>query len=247
MIKFAVAVLHNVAALPQVIPQDSVISAAPAETTTSLIEIMFQGGWVMFPLGLLSVLAVYIFIERLSTLRSAQTNPHALTDRIRQYIQSGDVRGAVGYCDAQDNPISRIVKHGLERLGRPISDIQDAVQAAGKHEAFELEKRTDMLASIASIAPMLGFLGTVIGMIEAFQEIQNLQGNVNPSVLAGGIWEALITTAAGLLVGIVAIFFYNFLINRINRQVNEMERSATSFIDLLQEPAPASRSRERAY
>lgn len=250
MTLFAVSVLSFVGTRPQDISalptQDSLLAAAPPEASTSLIELIIQGGWVMIPLGLLSILAVYLFIERLSTLRSAQSDPYQLTERIRRYIQTGDVRGAVGYCDAQDNPIARILKHGLERLGRPISEIQDAVQAAGKHEAFELEKRTDMLASIASIAPMLGFLGTVIGMIEAFQEIQNLQGNVNPSVLAGGIWEALITTATGLLVGIVAIFFYNFLINRINRQVNDLERSATDFIDLLQEPAPA-RSEARAY
>ena len=253
MTNFAVSSLYSAyeafTALPQdnsAFPtQDSLLSAAPAETT-SLIEIVLQGGWVMLPLALLSVLAVYLFVERLSTLRQSQSDPYQLTERIRRYIQAGDVRGAVGYCDAQDNPISRILKRGLERLGRPISEIQDAVQAAGKHEAFELEKRTDMLASIASIAPMLGFLGTVIGMIEAFQEIQNLQGNVNPSVLAGGIWEALVTTATGLLVGIVAIFFYNFLINRINRQVNDMERSATDFIDLLQEPVP-SRTEARAY
>ena len=250
MTKLAVSLLHMDVARPQDISafpaQDSLLTSAPAEVGTPLIEIILQGGWVMIPLGLLSVLAIYLFIERLATLRAAQSDPYQLTDRIRRYIQVSDVRGAIGFCDAQDNPISRILKRGLERLGRPISEIQDAVQAAGKHEAFELEKRTDMLASIASIAPMLGFLGTVIGMIEAFQEIQNLQGNVNPSVLAGGIWEALITTATGLLVGIVAIFFYNFLINRINRQVNNMERSATDFIDLLQEPVP-SRAEERAY
>ena len=122
------------------------------------------------------------------------------------------------------------------------------MHAAGKYEAFELEKRTDLLASIASIAPMLGFFGTVTGMIRAFQQIQSLQGNVNPSVLAGGIWEALITTATGLLVGIIAVFFYNFLINRINRLVNDMERSATDFIDLLQEPVQMpGRAEERVY
>ncbi len=222
--------------------------AMPAETA-SMLDMLMQGGWVMIPLIILSLLTIYIFIERLITVRKAQTDPYLITDRTRSYVQSGDVNGAIGFCDAQNNPISRILKRGLERLGRPIAEIQDAVQAAGKYEAFELEKRTDILASVAGIAPMLGFLGTVIGMIKAFQEIQNLQGNVNPSVLAGGIWEALITTAVGLLVGIVAIFLYNFLINRINRLVNDMERSATDFIDLLQEPVPmaASHAQQRAY
>ena len=248
MIKFAEPVSALAATLPQVTAQDSLLASPTPASSVSMLDIALQGGWVMIPLVILSLLALYLFFERLVTLRRAQTDPVYITDRTRQYVQAGDIRGAVGFCEAQNNPISRILKQGLERLGRPIAEIQDAVQAAGKYEAFELEKRTDLLASIASIAPMLGFLGTVIGMIEAFQEIQNLQGNVNPSVLAGGIWEALITTATGLLVGIMAIFFYNFLINRINRQVNDMERSATDFIDLLQEPVPvAPHAGQRAY
>lgn len=198
----------------------------------------------MIPLVLLSVFTIYLFIERLVTIRQASSNPETITDRIRDYVRGGDVKEAISYCEQKDVPITRILKQGLERLGRPISEIQDAVQAAGKHESFELEKRTNLLASIAGIAPMLGFFGTVVGMIRAFQEIQNLQGNVNPSVLAGGIWEALITTAAGLLVGILALFAYNFLIGRIRRLTNDMERSATDFVDLLQEPVSPSQQRE---
>jgi biopolymer transport protein ExbB len=219
------------------VPQDT-LQAVTAPPPPSLLDIVLQGGWVMYPILLLSIVTIYLFVERLLTLRRASTNPEAITERIRSYVHTGDIGGAIAYCDAQDKPITRILKLGLERLGRPISEIQDAVHAAGKYEAFELEKRTDVLASIAGIAPMLGFLGTVTGMIEAFQQIQNLQGNVNPSVLAGGIWEALITTVAGLIVGIMALFFYNWLVGRINRAVNDMERSATDFIDLLQEPAP---------
>jgi biopolymer transport protein ExbB len=167
--------------------------------------------------------------------------------RIREYVNSGNIHGAQAYCEVQAKPLTRILAHGLERLGRPISEIQDAVNAAGKHEAFELERRMDILASIAGIAPMLGFLGTVTGMIEAFQQIQSLQGNVNPSVLAGGIWEALVSTAAGLIVGILAFFLYNFLLSRINRLVNDMEQSATEFIDLLQTPASESSPQPSGY
>jgi len=209
---------------------------AAASQANSLLDILVLGGWVMIPLVLLSILTIYLFIERLITIRKATSNPDAITDRVREYVRNGDVDGAITYCERKDVPITRILQQGLERLGRPISEIQDAVQAAGKHETFALEKRTNLLASVAGIAPMLGFFGTVIGMIRAFQEIQNLQGNVNPSVLAGGIWEALVTTAAGLLVGILALFAYNFLIGRIRRLTNDMERSATDFIDLLQEP-----------
>ena len=215
------------------------LQAASAEGS-SLLDLLLLGGWVMVPLVLLSVLTIYLFIERIITIRQAGANPEAITERVRDYVRNGDVEGAISYCEQKDVPITRILKQGLERLGRPISEIQDAVQAAGKHETFELEKRTNLLASIAGIAPMLGFFGTVVGMIRAFQEIQNLQGNVNPSVLAGGIWEALITTAAGLLVGILALFAYNFLLERIRRLTNDMERSATDFIDLLQEPVPPS-------
>ncbi|WP_457653514.1 MotA/TolQ/ExbB proton channel family protein [Rhodocaloribacter sp.] len=219
--------------------QDST-QAASATGTTTILDTLMLGGWILIPIVLLSFLAIYIFVERLLTLRRAATDPAEITERIREYVRAGNIHGAQAFCDAQDKPITRILKHGLERLGRPIAEIRDAVNATGKHEAFELEKRTDLLASIAGIAPMLGFLGTVTGMIRAFQQIQNLQGNVNPSVLAGGIWEALISTAAGLIVGILAFFFYNYLLTRINRLVNDMERSATDFIDLLQTPAPSS-------
>ncbi|PSQ61080.1 MAG: biopolymer transporter ExbB [Bacteroidetes bacterium QH_10_64_19] len=198
----------------------------------------------MIPLVLLSVLTIYLLIERLITIRQASSNPEVITERVREYVRNGNVQSAIQYCDDKDVPITRILKKGLERLGRPISEIQDAVQAAGKHETFDLEKRTNLLASIAGIAPMLGFFGTVVGMIKAFQQIQDLQGNVNPSVLAGGIWEALITTAAGLLVGILALFSYNFLMGRIRRISNDMERSASDFIDLLQEPVSPDRKEE---
>ena len=208
----------------------------------SQLDIIFQAGWIMVPIFLLSLLTIYLMVERLMTIRKSATDRGEIMGHVREYVAAGNIKGAQAFCEVQDKPLTRILKHGLERLGRPISEIQDAVNASGKHEAFELEKRMDILASIAGIAPMIGFLGTVTGMIDAFQEIQNLQGNVNPSVLAGGIWEALISTAAGLVVGILAYFFYNYLLGRINRLVNDMEQSATEFIDLLQTPAPGQGS-----
>ena len=220
------------------LPADTAAAMAQPETTNWL-DTLLLGGWVMGIIALLSFLTIYLFVERMITLRRAKTDRESIMSRVRDYVQAGDIHGAMAFCESKDKPLTRILMHGLERLGRPIAEIQDAVHAAGKYETFELEKRTDLLASLAGIAPMLGFLGTVSGMIKAFQEIQRLQGNVNPSVLAGGIWEALLTTAAGLVVGIMAFFFYNFLLGRINRRVNELERAATEFIDLLQEPAPA--------
>jgi len=216
-------------------------------TSPSQLDIIFQAGWIMVPIFLLSILTVYLLVERLITLRKADSNRAEIMGRIREYVRAGNTHGAQAYCEAQQKPLTRILKHGLERLGRPISEIQDAVNAAGKHEAFQLEKRMDLLASVAGIAPMLGFLGTVTGMIKAFQQIQNLQGNVDPSVLAGGIWEALVSTAGGLIVGILAFFFYNFLLSKINLLVNDMEQSATEFVDLLQAPASDSRSSQSSH
>jgi biopolymer transport protein ExbB len=239
---------------------DGVAAPPTGGEPTSLLDILLQGGWVMVPLLLLSGAALYLFVERLVAVRRAESDPEAATERIRRDVRAGRIEEALQFCREEGTPIARILRQGLERLGRPISEIQDAVQAAGKHEAFALEKRTDLLASIASVAPLLGFFGTVLGMIEAFRQVQTLQGNADPSVLAGGIWEALVTTAAGLAVGILANLAYNYLLGRIKRLTNDMERSATAFIDLLQEPvapgdapsrhadsadAPSSAPRER--
>lgn len=213
------------------------MGASASNGGMSMLDILIKGGWVMLPIALLSVLTVYLFVERVLTVRRAHQGTR--WERVRVYVQEGDVAGAIAYCEAQDTPLSRILIKGLERLGRRITEISEAVQAAGKYEAFQLQKRTDHLATIAGVAPMLGFLGTVTGMIRAFQQIQNLQGNVNPSVLAGGIWEALVTTAFGLVVGIAAFFAYNFLLTRISKVINEMEQTATDFLDLLQEPVSA--------
>jgi biopolymer transport protein ExbB len=223
------------------LPPDTFAVAAPPAESLTLLDIFLRGGWVMLPIALLSVLSVYLFVERLLVLRRARTDPHRFMQHVSEYVRGGDISGAIGYCKAQETPIARILQRGLERLGRPIAEIQDAVQAAGKHETYSLEKRTDLLASAAAIAPMLGFLGTVIGMIRAFQQVQTLQGAVNPAALASGIWEARVTTAFGLAVGILALFFYNFLMNRIARAVNAMERAATEFIDLLQSPSETRR------
>lgn len=205
------------------------------------LQLLFLGGWSMIPIVLLSILMVAIVWERIMALRRAQGDPDTLTRTVSDYVQSGDLAGAAAYCRAQNTPASRIVMRGLERLGRPIGEIKEAVNEAGRRETYDLEKRMDLLASVAAIAPMLGFLGTVTGMIDAFRQIQRYEGLVNPSLLAGGIWEALVTTAAGLAVGLLALFAYNLLVSRIARLVNGLERASSDFIDLLQTPAPERR------
>ncbi len=234
-----------------VVASESVVpisAPTPAPEETSFFDLLVKGGWTMIPIGLLSVLAVYVFVERMMALKRADSNPERLMRQVRDYVQSGDLSGAIGYCRAQDTPASRIIQSGLERVGRPIVEIREAVQSAGRQEAYVLERHMDLLASAAALAPMLGFLGTVIGLIEAFQSIQYVEGSISPALLANGMWEAMITTAAGLAVGIPALFAYNFLFNRIRHTVNDLERTATDFIDLLQSPARTeSREPARSY
>ncbi len=225
-------------------PADTLATAAEptlSETVRGGLELLFLGGWSMVPIVLLSVLMVAVVWERARALRRAAGDPDTLTRNVADYVGSGDVTGAMAYCRERNTPASRILMRGLERLGRPIGEIKESVQEAGRRETFDLEKRMDLLASIAAIAPMLGFLGTVTGMIAAFRQIQAYEGLVNPSLLAGGIWEALVTTAAGLAVGLLALFAYNLLIGRITRLVNGLERVSSDFIDFLQTPADRRR------
>lgn len=204
----------------------------------TFFDLMVEGGILMIPIFLLLLISIYVIVERWSALSRSHTDTERFLGSIEGMLKSGRQSDAIAYCDDFDKPLARIIKAGIKRLGRPIRDIEDAIDNAGKKEIFFLEKRMNWLATIAGVAPLLGFTGTVTGMIEAFMDIQSLQGNVNPSALAGGIWEALITTAAGLIVGLIAFGFYNFLLGRINRSIFELENASADFIDLLQSPAP---------
>jgi len=207
------------------------------DTSMSFFEILAQGGVLMIPLFILSVLAIYVIAERWRTLENSRMDIAAMLNNIESLLKSGSQQRAIQYCEEFDKPLARILKSGIRRLGRPIRDIEESIRNAGKKEIYMLEKRMNWLATIAGVAPLIGFTGTVTGMIRAFMDIQSLQGNVNPSVLAGGIWEALITTAAGLIVGIIAYGFYNFLLGKINRMIFELENASADFIDLLQTPS----------
>ena len=216
---------------------DTLMEMLQEESTMSFLEILSQGGILMIPLFVLSILAIYVIAERWRTLENSKMEIPTMLNNIESLLKSGSQRRAIQYCEEFDKPLARILKAGITRLGRPIKSIEDAISNAGKKEIFWLEKRMNWLATIAGVAPLIGFTGTVTGMIRAFMDIQSLQGNVNPSVLAGGIWEALITTATGLIVGIIAYGFYNFLLGKINRLIFELENASTDFIDLLQAPS----------
>ncbi len=210
---------------------------APVEEKMSIFEIFVQGGFLMIPIFLLSILAIYVVVERWMVIKNSQMDNIKFLDTVEDMLKSTTPKEAITYCEDVNKPFARILANGIRRLGRPLQDIEEAIKNAGKREIYSLEKKMDWLATIAGVAPLVGFLGTVTGMIQAFMQIQTLEGNVNPSVLAGGIWEALITTASGLAVGIIAYGFYNLLTGKINRMIFDLENSSTEFMDLLQKPA----------
>ncbi len=221
--------------LQDVVP---IATATEPGTVQMLFSILVEGGWLMIPITLLSFVAIYVIAERWRSLNAMQVDEKRFLTMVEDLLRQGNTNAAVQYCDEMDKPMSRIMKQGIIRLGRPLIDVEEAIKNAGRKETYLMEKRMDWLATIAGVAPLLGFLGTVTGMIDAFMQIQGLQGNVNPSVLAGGIWEALITTAWGLMVGIVAFGAYNYLLAKINRLVFQLEMASTDFVELLQKPAP---------
>ena len=198
-----------------------------------------QGGWIMLVLVVLLALAIYISIERYLALRQAvkTDDDNNFMNNIREYIHKGDVEGARTLSKQTNSPLARMVDKGLSRLGRPLSDIQAAIENEGKLEVARLEKRVSLVATVASLGPMIGFLGTVTGMVTAFQNMAHAGNNINIEVLATGIYEAMVTTIGGLIVGIICYFLYNILVTRINKVVLDIEVRATEFMDLLHEPA----------
>lgn len=216
---------------------DSVSTAAVAgEKTLSVIDLAIAGGPVMIPIGILSVIAVYLFFERMSVINKADQNPDAFMGKVKELVTRGDVAGARLLCSQQDFPVARMIDKGISRIGSPLKNIEASIENVGKIEVFKLEKNLSTLATIAGAAPMIGFLGTVIGMVQAFIAISQEEGSVSPKLLSSGIYTAMITTVAGLVVGIMAYLAYNFLVTRVQKVVHKMEYTSIDFIDLLQEP-----------
>ena len=209
------------------------------EVSEGLIDIILRSGTMgMIIYGLLLILtfvAFYIFFERYMTIgRAAKIDEHFMNN-IRANVQAGNISAGKALCQTTDSPVARMVEKGLMRIGKPLRDIDAAIDNVGNLEIFKLEKNLSTLASIAGAAPMIGFFGTVTGMIQAFYEMSSQQ-NVTPDVLAGGIYQALMTTAFGLFIGIFAFVGYNLLVARVDKVVFKMERTTTDFMDLLQEP-----------
>jgi biopolymer transport protein ExbB len=215
--------------------QDSA-AVAPEGSSIQLIDLIFKGGVMMIPIFLLSLLGVYVLVERLRTLKQAMASPDEFMDQIKVLVLKGDIPAAKIICAQSDTPMSRMIEKGLLRIGSSLKNIEASIENVGRIEIYRLEKNLSLLATIAGAAPMLGFLGTVIGMINAFMSIAQEEGAVSPKMLSAGIYEAMITTAAGLVVGVLAYLAYNFLVTRMQKIIHSMEYSSIEFIELLQEP-----------
>ena len=203
----------------------------------NLISMAVSGGWLMIVLLILSIVAIYIFGNKWWMIRKAGMIDKNFMNDIRDFIHDGKIKSALELCQKYDSPIARLVEKGIERIGRPLQDIQTAVENMGNVEVARLEKSLPTLATIAGGAPMIGFLGTVTGMIQAFFRMSTAGNNIDITLLSGGIYEAMVTKVGGLFVGIIAYFGYNFLTSQISNLVFKMESTTIEFIDMLHEPA----------
>ncbi len=220
------------------IPVDSLSpAAAPTVEKLSLLEMTMKGGLIMIPIAVLSVMAVYIFIERYLAIKKASKEENNFMNNIRDFIHNGNIDAARSLAKNTDSPIARMIEKGVSRIGKPLKDINTSVENVAKLELYKLETNLATLATIAGAAPMIGFLGTVTGMIRAFYNMSKAGNNIDISLLSGGIYEAMVTTVAGLIVGIIAYIAYNMLVAMVEKVVYKMEARSIEFIDLLQEPA----------
>ena len=210
----------------------------PLQESINLWIMAQYGGWIMIILALLFAWGVYIFIERMVVLKSATKEDKSFMDRIRDYIHEGKIDSAQNLCKQTDTPSAHMIEKGITRIGRPMQDVQVAIENVGNLEVGKLEKGLVIMATIAAGAPMLGFLGTVIGMVQTFFNMaQNASGVIEMSALSEGMYQAMVTTIGGLIVGILAMFAYNFLVARIDHVVRGLESRTLEFMDLLNEPA----------
>lgn len=211
-------------------------AAVAEELSINAFDMAVKGGWIMYPLVFLLALGIYIFLERYFAIKKASKQDLTFMDRIKDKIHSGKIEEARTLCEATDSPVARMAAKGLSRLGRPLNDINAAVENVGNLEVSRLERHLPILASISGGAPMIGFLGTVIGMIKAFYDMASAGNNIDVGLLSSGIYTAMVTTVAGLIVGIIAYFAYNYLVARIERVVYNLESETLVFLDLLNEP-----------
>ncbi len=221
-----------------VAPVDSTAMGEGEGVAPSLFDQLINGGWPMIPLMILLVLAIFIYVERWLTIRKANADSEEFMKQVRRHVLAGNVQAAKGLCESRNDPFARMILKGINRLGTAsLKDIEGSIENVGKLEVYRLERRLSILATVAGAAPMIGFFGTVLGMIQAFGAIEAKGGQADAVDLAGGISQAMVTTASGLVVGILAYLAYNTLVSMVDKVVFKLELTSTDFIDLLQEPA----------
>ncbi len=208
------------------------------DETLSIWQMIVDGGWyIMGPLALLSVIAIYIFIERFLAIQKASKTEKDFMNKIKDFIQDGKLDAATSLCAATSTPMARMLEKGISRIGKPMKDISASIENVGKLEVYKMERGLSMLATIAGAAPMIGFLGTVIGMIFTFHEMKIGGSGVEIDKLSGGIMQAMVTTVAGLIIGIIAYVAYNTLVTKVDKVVHQMENTSIEFLDLLDAPS----------
>ncbi len=215
----------------------SQLGGEPTEISMSLWELAMKGGWILAILAVFSIIAIYIFFERFIAINRGSREEKNFMNNIRDFIHNGRIDSAVVLCKNNNTPIARMIEKGLARIGKPLNDINTAIENVGKLEISRLEKNIAGLATISGAAPMLGFLGTVIGMIRAFYDMSMAGNNIDISLLSTGIYQAMVTTVAGLIVGIIAYVCYNILVAKVEKLVFILEARSTEFMDVLHEPA----------
>jgi biopolymer transport protein ExbB len=212
------------------------VTAPPVkQESLTFLELLAKGGPIMIPIAILSVLALFVFFERFFAIKRAAREDKNFMNSIRDFIHNGNLEAARALCKNTDTPAARMIEKGIKRIGKPIPEIESSIEAVGKLEVAKLEKNVGLLGTVAAIAPMFGFLGTIFGVIKIFYNIA-LADNISIGLIAGGLYQKMITSAAGLLIGIIAFVFHHSLLMMIDRRISRMEVQAVEFIDMIQEP-----------
>lgn len=223
--------------LQTILANDSINQVVVEEKTLSIMQLITSGGTggtiIMSALGLLSIYAVYILFERYSAIKKASKEDKSFFKSVKNFVEQKDISAAKTLCQNTDNPIARMIEKGVDRIDKPMTDISAAIENQGKLEVYKMENNLANLATIAGAAPMIGFLGTVIGMIVAFHEMASAGGNIDVEMLSKGIYTAMVTTVAGLVVGIIAYIAYNYLVTKVEKVIFQMEARTTEFLDHL--------------
>lgn len=213
--------------------QQQIVEVAPEQI--SLIELLMKAGWIMFPLALILFIAIFIFIERYLTIKKASKYDSSLMVQVKQHVMTGKLDSALAVCRANNNPLGRMLQKGLLRIGRPIKEIEGAIENVGKLEVAKLEKNLNILSIIATIAPMLGFIGTIFGVIIIFRDVE-IAGGIDIASVSGGLYVKMVASAVGLTIGILSYIGYHWLNMMVDRLILRMETDAVEFIDLLDQP-----------